>query len=36
MRFEFFRDNTVALEAFKADQADWIAENSRQAMGDGL
>ena len=28
MRFEFFRDNHVALEAFKADQADWIAENS--------
>jgi microcin C transport system substrate-binding protein len=28
MRFEFFRDNTVALEAFKADQADWITENS--------
>lgn len=28
MRFEFYRDNTVALEAFKADQADWIAENS--------
>src|SRR5881275_810376 len=28
MRFEFFRDNLVALEAFKADQADWIAENS--------
>jgi microcin C transport system substrate-binding protein len=28
MRFEFFRDNQVALEAFKADQADWIAENS--------
>jgi microcin C transport system substrate-binding protein len=28
MRFEFFRDNTVALEAFKADQVDWIAENS--------
>jgi microcin C transport system substrate-binding protein len=28
MRFEFFRDNTVALEAFKADQADWISENS--------
>jgi microcin C transport system substrate-binding protein len=28
MRYEFFRDNTVALEAFKADQADWIAENS--------
>ena len=28
MRFEFFRDNIVALEAFKADQADWIAENS--------
>jgi microcin C transport system substrate-binding protein len=28
MRFEFFRDNLVALEAFKADQADWIIENS--------
>ncbi len=28
LRFEFFRDNLVALEAFKADQADWIAENS--------
>jgi microcin C transport system substrate-binding protein len=28
MRYEFFRDNIVALEAFKADQADWIAENS--------
>ena len=28
LRFEFYRDNTVALEAFKADQADWIAENS--------
>ncbi len=28
LRFEFFRDNVVALEAFKADQADWIVENS--------
>src|SRR5438128_2537482 len=28
LRFEFFRDNLVALEAFKADQADWIQENS--------
>jgi len=28
MRFEYFRDNLVALESFKADQADWIAENS--------
>jgi len=28
LRYEFFRDNTVALEAFKADQADWISENS--------
>jgi microcin C transport system substrate-binding protein len=28
LRFEFFRDNVVALEAFKADQADWIQENS--------
>lgn len=28
LRYEYFRDNTVALEAFKADQADWINENS--------
>jgi microcin C transport system substrate-binding protein len=28
LRYEFFRDNLVALEAFKADQADWITENS--------
>src|SRR6185437_6914282 len=27
-RFEFFRDNQIALEAFKADQADWIFENT--------
>ena len=26
LRFEFFRDETVALEAFKADQADWFTE----------
>jgi microcin C transport system substrate-binding protein len=28
MRYEYFRDPTVALEAFKADQADWRTENS--------
>jgi microcin C transport system substrate-binding protein len=28
LRHEFFRDNLVALEAFKADQVDWIFENS--------
>lgn len=28
MRFEYFRDPTVALEAFKADQIDWRTENS--------
>jgi microcin C transport system substrate-binding protein len=28
LRYEFFRDNLIALEAFKADQADWILENS--------
>jgi len=28
LRFEFFRDNLIALEAFKGDQVDWIAENS--------
>jgi microcin C transport system substrate-binding protein len=28
MRFEYFRDSTVALEAFKGDQVDWRTENS--------
>lgn len=28
LRYEFFRDDTVALEAFKADQLDWFAERS--------
>ena len=28
LRYEYFRDNIVALEAFKADQVDWIHENS--------
>jgi microcin C transport system substrate-binding protein len=28
MRFEYFRDSIVALEAFKADQVDWRTENS--------
>lgn len=27
-RYEYFRDSTVALEAFKADALDWRAENS--------
>ncbi len=28
IRYEYFRDSTVALEAFKGDQVDWRAENS--------
>ena len=28
MRFEYFRDSTVAIEAFKADHVDWRTENS--------
>lgn len=28
LRYEFFRDTTVSLEAFKADQADWVLESS--------
>ncbi|MBV9347707.1 MAG: ABC transporter substrate-binding protein [Pseudolabrys sp.] len=28
IRYEYFRDATVALEAFKADQVDWRTENS--------
>jgi len=28
LRVEYFRDSTVAIEAFKADQIDWRSENS--------
>jgi microcin C transport system substrate-binding protein len=28
LRFEYFRDTTVAIEAFKADAVDWRTENS--------
>lgn len=28
IRYEYFRDGTVALEAFKGDQLDWRTENS--------
>jgi microcin C transport system substrate-binding protein len=28
LRFEYYRESTVALEAFKADQVDWRDENS--------
>jgi microcin C transport system substrate-binding protein len=28
IRFEYFRDSTVALEGFKADQVDWRTESS--------
>jgi microcin C transport system substrate-binding protein len=28
LRFEYFRDSTIALEAFKGDQVDWRTENS--------
>ncbi|MBM3529408.1 MAG: ABC transporter substrate-binding protein [Alphaproteobacteria bacterium] len=28
VRFEYFRDSTVAIEAFKADAIDWRTENS--------
>jgi microcin C transport system substrate-binding protein len=28
IRYEYFRDPTIALEAFKADHADWRIENS--------
>ena len=28
LRLEYFRDSTVVIEAFKADQADWRSENS--------
>ena len=31
IRYEYFRDSTVALEAFKADQVDWRTENSAKS-----
>ena len=31
IRFEYFRDSTVALEALKADQVDWRTENSAKS-----
>ena len=31
IRYEYFRDPTVALEAFKADQVDWRTENSAKS-----
>lgn len=31
LRYEYFRDPTVAIEAFKADQIDWRVENSAKA-----
>ena len=31
LRYEYFRDSTVALEAFKGDQVDWRTENSAKS-----
>ncbi|WP_198400263.1 extracellular solute-binding protein [Bradyrhizobium pachyrhizi] len=31
LRYEYFRDPTVAIEAFKGDQIDWRSENSAKA-----
>ena len=36
MRFEYFRDTTVAIEAFKADDVDWRTREQRQELGDRL
>ena len=33
IRFEYFRDTTVALEAFKGDNIDWRTENSARSTG---
>ena len=35
LRFEYFRDTTVALEAFKADAVDWRTENSAKDWATG-
>jgi microcin C transport system substrate-binding protein len=31
IRYDYFRDDTISLEAFKADQLDWIGERSANA-----
>ena len=31
IRYDYFRDDTISLEAFKADQLDWIYERSANA-----
>jgi len=31
VRYEYFRDSTVAIEAFKADTVDWRSENSAKS-----
>ena len=36
IRFEYFRDDTVELEAFKADQYDFRVESFRAQLGDRL
>ena len=35
IRFEYYRDATVALEAFKADRLDFRAENNSKAWATG-
>ena len=35
LRYEYFRDSTVALEAFKGDQVDWRTENSAKDWATG-
>ena len=35
IRFEYFRDTTVAREAFKGDQVDWRTENSAKDWATG-
>ena len=36
LHFEYFRDTTVALEAFKADTVDWRDREQRQKLGHRL
>ena len=35
IRYEYFRDSTVALEAFKGDRVDWRVENSAKDWATG-
>ena len=36
IRYDYFRDDTISLEAFKGDQIDWIFERSAEFLVDAI